>query len=338
MLGWLQLDDDRRRQTLTQAAQASGITVNALEKDWWVTLVLQALFSCEYSQFMVFKGGTSLSKGWNLIQRLSEDIDIILAPEAFGMAYNPAPGTSELSRLKRRGCNFTSNELRNALQRQLAMLGLPAGTVEIVVDPIDPAQPDKDPQTLFVRYRSLYDPNPYLPAPVKIEVSVRSLGIPFEARPIGTLLNEYFPQALYQEVSFYVRSVLPKKTFIEKMMLMHEEFFQRGGRLIRVERMSRHLYDIACISQSEHADEALADVELYNQLHSYRRNFIKLSGFDYDTLSRDRISFMLPETEIDAYRGDYRVMQTEMIYRNPPITFDTILQQVSTMNERIREN
>jgi hypothetical protein len=68
MTGWLlDLTDDQRRTTLAQAAQESGMRAEVVEKDWWVTLTLKALFNTPYAQYMVFKGGTSLSKCWNLI-------------------------------------------------------------------------------------------------------------------------------------------------------------------------------------------------------------------------------------------------------------------------------
>ena len=80
MTGWLQLTLDQRRTTLEQAFVRSGMQTKAIEKDWWVTLCLKALFSTPYAPYCLFKGGTSLSKGWKLIQRLSEDIDIAIAP------------------------------------------------------------------------------------------------------------------------------------------------------------------------------------------------------------------------------------------------------------------
>ena len=77
MIGWLhKLDDNSRRISLNQASLNSGITPKAIEKDWWVTLVLRMLFTSKYSKYFAFKGGTSLSKGWRIVDRFSEDIDI----------------------------------------------------------------------------------------------------------------------------------------------------------------------------------------------------------------------------------------------------------------------
>jgi predicted nucleotidyltransferase component of viral defense system len=71
MTGWLQLTDEERRTSIDQAAIRSGIIAKAIEKDWWITLTLKALFTCAYAGHLIFKGGTSLSKGWKLIERFS---------------------------------------------------------------------------------------------------------------------------------------------------------------------------------------------------------------------------------------------------------------------------
>ena len=68
---WLDLNDNQRKTTLEQTQIKSGIEPKALEKDWWVTLVLKALFDIPEAEHFIFKGGTSLSKGWNLLSRLS---------------------------------------------------------------------------------------------------------------------------------------------------------------------------------------------------------------------------------------------------------------------------
>ncbi len=86
MTGWLKLTDEQRRISVEQAAIRSGITAKAIEKDWWVTLILKALFESPYAKFFIFKGGTSLSKGWKLIERFSEDVDIAIISDMLKQA------------------------------------------------------------------------------------------------------------------------------------------------------------------------------------------------------------------------------------------------------------
>lgn len=170
MIKWLQLTDEQRKTSLEQASLQSGINVKAIEKDWWVTLTLKALFQSAIATQLVFKGGTSLSKCWKLIERFSEDIDIALDPEAFGMKYVENPTKGHVERLKRKGCEFTSVTLKAELEKQFVDLGIANDTLHIEAERISENLPDKDPQTLHVAYRSLYDVNPYITDEVKIEV------------------------------------------------------------------------------------------------------------------------------------------------------------------------
>jgi predicted nucleotidyltransferase component of viral defense system len=94
MIGWLGLTDEQRKTSIDQAAVRSGIIGKAIEKDWWVTITLKALFATPQAHYLTFKGGTSLSKGWKLIQRFSEDIDIDISSDAFGEKYKQEPSHS----------------------------------------------------------------------------------------------------------------------------------------------------------------------------------------------------------------------------------------------------
>ncbi len=78
MNNYFQLSTEQQRMVLTQAANRTGLPVQAVEKDLWVTVVLQQVFSLPIAKHLVFKGGTSLSKVWKVIQRFSEDIDLAI--------------------------------------------------------------------------------------------------------------------------------------------------------------------------------------------------------------------------------------------------------------------
>ena len=129
MTSWLSLTNEQRRTTLEQASVRAGIMAKAIEKDWWVTLSIKALFQTEFARFCIFKGGTSLSKGWKLIERFSEDIDIALDPAAFGMEYVSAPTHSYVKKLKRAGCQFTSTSLKEAITQAFTDLGIAKGVL-----------------------------------------------------------------------------------------------------------------------------------------------------------------------------------------------------------------
>lgn len=335
MTGWLALKDEQRKATIDKAEQISGINAKSIEKDWWVTLTLKALFQSTFSQHLVFKGGTSLSKCWKLIARFSEDIDIALAPEVFGMEYKENPTKEYVVRMKKKGCEFTTVQLKEALKNEIAVLGVPEGMVTISAEPVREKFPDTDPQTLYLNYPSLYESNEYIADQVKVEVSVRSLTAPFTKKAIQTLLNEYNPLAIYKEVPFDVEAVEPRKTFLEKTFLLHEEFGKPDTARIRTERMSRHLYDLGKMLNTNVSDEALADHALYDRLVKHREFYSRISWVDYKSLEHTTLSFIPPIDVIDLYRQDYETMQEQMIYEEA-IPFNELIKQLELLQERFR--
>jgi hypothetical protein len=180
---WLtNLNTEQRRDSIAIVAAALALPVEAVEKDWWVTQVLRAVFSTPYSASLLFKGGTSLSKGWNLIQRLSEDIDLALNREALGFGGNLT--NRQIDRLRERSSEFTAGELRAELLVALRALNIPENLFEIIQDGGAQADPH-----LIVRYQSLHGPLEYLPPQVKIELSTRSMMEPFTPRPIQSFIG-----------------------------------------------------------------------------------------------------------------------------------------------------
>ncbi|TWI79034.1 nucleotidyltransferase AbiEii toxin of type IV toxin-antitoxin system [Lacibacter cauensis] len=338
MTGWLLLTEEQRKTTISEAQIRSGVieSVKAIEKDWWVTLVLKALFQSAYAEHLVFKGGTSLSKGFKLINRFSEDIDLALGCEAFGMQYEENPTPSYISRLRRKGFDFATTKLLDELRNQLTVLGVPDSMVILDFEPSPPNQTPADPVTIYVKYKSLYDTNKYIADQVKIELSVRSRSIPFTTRPVLSLLTEFFFNDAYEETAFDVTIVEPRKTFLEKVFLLHEEFSKKEKAQIRTERMSRHLYDLATMMQTNVLNDALADHALYDSLIDHRRKYIAVSWADYDTLHHSTISFIPPAEVVNAYEFDYAIMLSEMIYGDS-LDFKAIIEQLKVLQEKIRQ-
>jgi predicted nucleotidyltransferase component of viral defense system len=330
MIEWLKLTEEQRRLTIEQAGARSGITVNAIEKDWWVTLVLKALFATEYAPHLLFKGGTSLSKCWDLIQRFSEDIDIALDREFLG--FSDDLNKSQVKKLKREACKFTSTVLREAVENKLLEMGVPEGMLVVTAKPIPADRPDTDPQEILITFPSLFAPIPYIERSVKIEVSARSLKDPWSTRNIESLINKYFPTELYSEVPFPVPAVEPHRTFIEKVFLLHEEF-TKSTEKIRHKRMSRHLYDLVSVMDTEHGHKALADAAFYNLVISHRELF---HNADISNHAPSVISFIPPEDLMKAYTDDYAIMREQMIYGDAH-EFKKLIENLQILLERFRK-
>jgi hypothetical protein len=334
--GWLQLTDEQRRATVDQAAILSGINPKAIEKDWWVTLALKALFQSAFADHIVFKGGTSLGKCWKLIERFSEDIDIVLDAEAFGMKYEEHPSKSYVEKLRRAGCEFTGTQLRTELEQQFTALGIAKDAITIEAEPVPEKFPDTDPQILHVKYRSLYEANEYLADEVKIEVSVRSLKSPFTTKPVQSILYEVLPNKAYEEIPFPVSVAEPPKTFLEKLFLLHEEFVKPDKTKIRTLRMSRHLYDLGKMMDAAIDKEALADKELYNTLILHRERYIRISWMDYSTLQPGSLSFLPPAEVLEAYKKDYETMREQMIYGDAA-EYDILIEKLTNLQNILRK-
>ena len=318
---------------MTQVSTKLGLPVQAVEKDWWVTLVLKALYSLPMGKYFIFKGGTSLSKGWKLIERFSEDIDIALSPEAFGRTYQDRPSHSYVKMLKREGCEYTSTVVCETLKQELTNMGIPAGMVQIEPEEVLPSMPDKDPQTLYIHFPSLFTSGGYMLDPVKVEFGVRSLRDPFSNVEILSILGAETESPAYSETAFEVMAVEPRKTFMEKMLLLHEKF-EQGIQSDVGQRQSRHLYDLHRMIQKGIAEQVIEDKVLYQTLLQHRAHYVRLKGIDYDVLQLDALNFIPPGNLLNFFREDYNVMREQMMYGNIP-DFDTILASLTFLQKRI---
>ena len=327
----LRLTAEQRKLIFTNAGFQAGLLANVVEKDWWVTLVLKAVFRTEYAPHLLFKGGTSLSKCWKLISRFSEDID--LAIDRDYLDFGGAISNSKIHELKKAACAFTSFQLKDAVEKQLLELGVPEGLLTITHSPIKPELPDKDPQELQIEYPSLFEPVEYISNVMKVEVSGLSLKEPFSACLIQSVVGEQYPGYPFAGEPFEVSAVDPKRTFLEKIFLLHEEF-QRKEKM-RAHRMSRHLYDLERVMDTLPGWDALKDIALYVTVIEHRKKFYKLSGVDYETHHPDTILFIPPAMILKEYDQDYAVMRTQMIQGNPP-GFEELIRRLEELTERLR--
>ena len=311
-----------------------------IEKDWWVTAVLRALFTLPYADHLSFKGGTSLSKCWHLIDRFSEDIDIAVDREYLGFTGHLSK-TQISDKLRRAACSFVRNKMQNDLADKLQADGISNDKFKVNVNITSVTT--TDPEVINVSYDSVVagelsisitdERAAYIMPKVKIEVSGRSMSEPISDVDIDSMIDQVYPTAPFAEPKFAVRAVRPERTFLEKLFLLHEEFSKPQGQ-VRVERMSRHMYDIGQILKTSIAERAINDQELYRQVVEHRRTFIGLRGFDYDTLYPATLNVIPPVDIIDEWRTDYENMRLHMIY-GESVTFDELVGQLKNFNEEI---
>jgi len=300
-----------------------------IEKDLWVTAVLRALFALPYAENLSFKGGTSLSKCWNLIERFSEDVDIAINREFFGFFGNSFT-VNQINKLRKSACKFIRNNLQNDLACQMEANGIPSVfSVKVNIT----LETTIDPEKVFVEYKSVFNPSPYIKNTVVLEISGRSMKEPLQKIEIQSLIDKHFSQATFTEKSFEINVVVQERTFLEKVCLLHEEF-SKPSKQVRVERMSRHIYDLARMADTPIAENALKNKDLFQSIVAHRRMFIAMKGFDYDTLSPKTIKIIPPNSVISKWEDDYNKMQT-MVY-GKTLTFSEIIDKTTQLNEKIR--
>jgi len=309
-----------------------NLSTVAIEKDWWISAVLRALFALPYAENLSFKGGTSLSKCYNLIERFSEDIDIAVNREFLGFSGMLSKSTIG-SRLRRAACSFVREKLQFDVAKELENQGINSDlfSVNVNITPVTTT----DPEIIEVHYKSLFPESSYLKPIVKLEISGRSMNEPLRKIALQSFIDEKYSNQIFAEKPFEVNSVVPERTFLEKICLLHEEF-AKPQEFMRSERMSRHLYDLVKMFETDIAEKALSDKELYKSIVEHRRVFIGLKDFDYDTLLPETICIVPPENIVDKWQKDYETMRETMIY-GESLPFDRLINKIKKLNEKINK-
>ena len=328
MADWLKIDDERKKLVYEQVAANENLPPIAVEKDFWVTLVLESVFELKQAGNMVFKGGTSLSKGWNLIQRFSEDVDLAVDRKAFG--FNGKLGSSKRTRLRKAIRKFVFEELTPELKNILKEKG-----ADVKVEVRKSKSSDEDPSIIEVRFPAVTETVRYLTPRVLVEVNARSLIEPNEEKELTPLVGSVFPQLDIELAPAIIPCVLPKRTFLEKIFLLHEEF-QKNPDEMRAERLSRHLYDVEAMMDTTHGKEALKDEKLYLDIINHRKHLTKISGIDYDKHLPGSVNLIPPETSIKQWKDDYKTMQESMIH-GELLAFDELMDRLKELMGRINQ-
>lgn len=341
MSNWQKHNLDEQIAMVQSVATDKDIEDNAVEKDWWVTIVLKALFSITGGNHMLFKGGTSLSKGWSLINRFSEDIDIAIDRSFFlddlGYDFAACRNNTQMRKLRKASRDYIHGTLSPELDRKLNEMGISDYSVENVTTtgfPPAPIDHDSDPTVIYVNYKSIFPTSLRLiDSRVKIEISCLSMSEPFEEKVISSLIHDKFPDD-DSEATSIIRTVTPARTFLEKAFLLSEEFHKNKPRSMR---MSRHLYDLDRIMDTEYGKEALSDGELYKAIVEHRRKFYHLGYVNYDDDYPDKIDFVPKGGVLDAFRNDYETNMVDGYIYGEAKPFDELVERMKELVGRFRQ-
>ena len=328
MSKWFDVSDRDKQIAYEQVAQKVNLPDYAVEKDWWVVQTLAILFETEVGPHMVFKGGTSLSKAWGLIDRFSENIDLAVDRNFYG--FEGDLGKKQRTNLRKTANTYITESLYPELESRFKAKGL---DVKLGLEEITTS--DQDPIIIYVNYPNVIESPGYLKPRIQIELGCRSLIEPFTVRKISSMLDENYPVAPFAEPPIDVPTVDPERTLLEKIFLLHEEF-QRSDEKIRVDRMSRHLYDIYKLAASPFGEKALINRELYSEIVVHRHLFTKLGGVDYKRHNPRTINPIPPDLLLDLWKSDYLTMQEQMIYANSP-GFEEMIEKIRSYISKLNQ-
>lgn len=339
MNAFLQLPAERRRLAFQQVDEAMGLQAFSVEKDFWVCWTLRELFTLPgIGEHLTFKGGTSLSKAWRLIERFSEDIDLIVDKEALGFGGDAAPDKApskkqhkaRLEALMESCRQWVQGTLQPALAARIAAaLGPDGWKLEV-----DPGMPDG--QCLIFHYPSVLPAHAagYVPPQVKIELGARSDDWPHEEKCIQPYVLEHFP-AFDADGVFPVRVLAAERTFWEKACLLHEETFRPADKPRKL-RMARHYYDLWCLLRAGVGERALGDAALFHRVAEHREIFFRHTWVNYTTHKPGTFRLSPPAHHLADWKADYQSMLGPMFFGDVP-DFDEILGAASEFERRFNQ-
>ena len=327
---FIQLQPDDRRTAFVQAAAARQLSPEIVEKDFWVCWTLKELFRLPaIGEHLIFKGGTSLSKVFKVIERFSEDIDVSIdrAFLGFGGVNEPEAGGSNKEKQRRIEALKTAcqqkivNELKPALEQVVGTKLRKDDTWWLRPDATDPDQ-----QTLLFDYPSAMPTAGagYVRQMVKIEMGARADHWPCEVKSVTPYVAEELPQA-FQESQCAVKVLSVERTFWEKATILHAEFHRPADKATP-ERFSRHYCDFAELIRRGVGTSAVAKLDLLARVAQHKSLFFKTSWARYGDAAKGSLRVVPPEHRVKALRDDYAKMQ-QMFFGEPP-GFDDMLARL----------
>ncbi|MDQ7062414.1 MAG: nucleotidyl transferase AbiEii/AbiGii toxin family protein [Sulfurimonas sp.] len=338
MYEFIKLDKTEHSQAFRIASEKLGYPAYVIEKDFWVTYILDTLFNrINHKHRILFKGGTSLSKCYKLIDRFSEDIDLSLHMADLGFEGDKAPhivaqkesksaAKRAVENLKVAGEVFLENTILVLLKDKIIEdLGV-GKNWSLLLD-------DLNAENLLFHYpKSLEDEeygNKYVKPVVLIETGTKSEHLPNEEIEINSLLEDAISEIHSKSV---LKVLSPKRTFWEKVTILHAE--NNINRVERVkERLSRHLYDIVMLSRSSIGAEAMKDLALLDTVAKHKVFYYRSNAAKYDEAKVDKLK-IVPKGEIlEAFRVDYEKMRT--MFAGEVIEFDVIIEELQILENKI---
>lgn len=324
--------DTEREVLFGNAADRAEISNPAIvEKDFWVCFALDYLFhKSPWPQSFIFKGGTSLSKAYHVIERFSEDIDLIMDWRLLG--YGIREPWEERSKTQQDKFNkkavanasaFLSETFAPRMEKDLS--DIIGRNIAVSMDP-----DDKDHCTVNIFYPHVFNTN-YLRQEIRLEIGPLAEWVPSHSVLITPTAAEQFPAA-FQQADTVVPTVDVERTFWEKVTILHKTAASYDHKGIPP-RYARHYYDIYQMSRSDVKYRAFSRKELLEQDVKFKLKFYYAKNASYETARFGTVRLVPGADAFKELSADYDHMK-EMIYGEKP-SFKEIMDSIAKLEEEI---
>lgn len=312
-----------RNELFSESAARLGTTPAVIEKDFWVTWVLARLFGqAELARLLMFKGGTSLSKAYRLIERFSEDIDLILDWRVLG-GVDPLAERTKSQQVK---LNEAMNEKAQAYIGGKLLPAVAAALDGVCVCELEGG----DPHVVKIVYPGAFS-DAYLRPEVRLEIGPLASWVPYEQKEISSYAAEAFPH-VFENAVCAVNVIRAERTFWEKATILHQEA-HRAADKVQPARHSRHYYDLAMMALSPVKQAALADMGMLLSVAEFKQRFYPCAWARYDLAQPGTLRLVPEGAALDAVRGDYRAMVNMMFGK--PLEFDEMMKVLQALETEI---
>lgn len=315
---------ENRKDLFSQTASEMDTVPSIIEKDFWVVWTLDKIFSDDrLNKILMFKGGTSLSKVFDLIGRFSEDIDLILD---WREVTKEDPQKEHDSKSKQVKFNETVNEDAKVYINDVLL-----PIISEIVSPLCTCKIDeKDPYNINVKYTASFHDD-YLRPEILLEIGPLASWLPSDTFSISPYAGQYFKQ-VFEKPSCSVNAIVARRTFWEKATILHQEA-NRVKEKPLPPRYSRHYYDLAMMARSSVKDEALDNIELLYAVVEFKNKFYPTAWAKFDEAKPGSLKLLPLEYREHELKKDYKAME-HMIF-DKYLEFEEILKTLQALEDEI---
>ncbi len=329
---YFELPASDQHEILSAASQHTGRAASILEKDIWLSLVLKSLFSAPDRKPMAFKGGTSLSKVYSVIERFSEDVDITIDYRSLG-CETPISELVGLSRGQRDRIGQSLRDNVRAYTHEIIRPHLEAQIAELACGSDCAVEISEDGEKMMVYYPTrAEDQDGYLREFVLIEFGGRNIVNPNEVHAIRPDISEVYPGLAFP-VAEDVVVLAADRTFWEKVTLIHaacNKPFPTG-----LNRNARHWYDLAMLFQHECGQRAMADFDLLEDVIALKSVFYNSKTTNYQQCLAGELNLLPSGENLRLLHEDYLAMQEAGMLNGHILPLEAILVQLSQLQTQI---